>query len=81
MRTAFQGMMETAAPFLPDIDLCFNTHDEPRVIVPSEDMSRLVDKAKRVNMAAALSRAPDTLRNSFSRAEELNDGTRFEGIV
>ncbi|EFW98516.1 capsule associated protein [Grosmannia clavigera kw1407] len=80
-REALQGMLKPFLEHLPDMDLCFNTHDEPRVVVPHEDMARLVAMAKQKTMpaAAAAADSPGTLRNSFStRMPGLNDGSRFE---
>lgn len=80
-REATQGMLKPFVEHLPDMDLCFNTHDEPRVVVPHEDMARLVATAKDRAMpaAAAAADSPGTLRNSFaSRVAGLNDGSHFE---
>ncbi|KAI1828339.1 hypothetical protein F4861DRAFT_489756 [Xylaria intraflava] len=75
-REATAGMMEKFLKWLPDMDLCFNLHDEPRVVVPHDDMARLVRKAKEVNMPAANKAEP---RNAFTENPKgLNDGTRFE---
>ena len=80
-REATQGMLKPFIQYLPDMDLCFNIHDEPRVVVPHEDMVRLVTTAKDVNMAKARANAesPGTLRNQFTkRVKGLNSGSRFE---
>lgn len=80
-REATQGMLKPFIQYLPDMDLCFNIHDEPRVVVPHEDMVRLVKTGKDVNMAKAKANAetPGTLRNQFSkRVHGLNSGSRFE---
>ncbi|KAA8573054.1 hypothetical protein EYC84_003591 [Monilinia fructicola] len=58
------GMMKSFLKYLPDMDLCFNIHDEPRVVVPYDDLARLVHIAKDQNMPNANSiEAP---RNSWS---------------
>lgn len=76
-RNATQGMMRQFIQYLPEMDLVFNIHDEPRVIVPHEDMARLVHRAKHVNMPAANSVLQP--RNSFTlRPKGLNEGSRFE---
>ncbi|KAI1426741.1 hypothetical protein F5Y12DRAFT_783779 [Xylaria sp. FL1777] len=75
-REATAGMMGKFLKWLPDMDLCFNLHDESRVMVPYEDMARLVQKAKEVNMPAANIPNP---KNAFTeKPKGLNDGTRFE---
>lgn len=43
---ATAGMMASFVEWLPDMDLVFNRHDEPRVIVPDSDLSRYVAKAQ-----------------------------------
>ncbi|KAK5990145.1 Beta-1,2-xylosyltransferase 1-like protein [Cladobotryum mycophilum] len=76
-QNATKGMMEKFIKYLPDMDLAFNIHDEPRVMIPHDDLSRLVDKAKKETMAAL--NANTRLVNDFSaRAPELNDGRSFE---
>ncbi|KAI0866744.1 hypothetical protein F4860DRAFT_454891 [Xylaria cubensis] len=75
-REATAGMMGKFLKWLPDMDLCFNLHDESRVVVPHDDMARLVQKAKEVNMPAANIPNP---KNAFTeKPKGLNDGTRFE---
>ncbi|KAK3322455.1 hypothetical protein B0H66DRAFT_474246 [Apodospora peruviana] len=74
---ATKGMMAPFVAWLPDMDLAFNIHDEPRVIVPHDDMVRLVEKAKGVNMPAA--NAVAAPRNGFTaKPRGLNDGTKFD---
>ncbi|KAI1754354.1 hypothetical protein F4782DRAFT_494125 [Xylaria castorea] len=73
---ATAGMMGKFLKWLPDMDLCFNLHDESRVVVPHDDMARLVQKAKEVNMPAANIPNP---KNAFTeKPKGLNDGTRFD---
>lgn len=70
------GMMEKFVKYLPDMDLSFNIHDEPRVIVPHDDLSRLVAVATDESMPAALKTSAP--KNQFStRPDDMNDGTRF----
>lgn len=76
-QNATKGMMEKFVQFLPDMDLAFNIHDEPRVVVPHDDLARLVDRAKHTNMPAANAVAAPA--NDFSpRAPELGPGGGFE---
>ncbi|KAI3337500.1 glycosyltransferase family 90 protein [Xylariaceae sp. AK1471] len=75
-REATAGMMGKFLKWLPDMDLCFNLHDESRVVVPHDDMARLVWRARDVNMPAANIKNP---KNAFTQKPKgLNDGTRFE---
>lgn len=74
-RDATEGMMKPFVAHLPNMDLAFNIHDEPRVVVPDNDMSRLVDTAKNKNMKMA--NAVTNPRNTFTKPKGLNDGTYF----
>ncbi|KAI1331086.1 hypothetical protein F5Y16DRAFT_360494 [Xylariaceae sp. FL0255] len=75
-REATAGMMGKFLKWLPDMDLCFNLHDESRVVVPHDDMARLIQKAKEVNMPAANIPRP---KNEFTlHPEGLNEGTKFD---
>lgn len=75
-RDATEGMMKPFLAHLPNMDLAFNIHDEPRVVVPYDDMARLIDTAKNKHMKAANSVANP--RNQFTRRPKgLNDGTFF----
>ncbi|KAL2271818.1 hypothetical protein VTJ83DRAFT_1189 [Remersonia thermophila] len=65
MAEALVGMLEGFVEWLPDMDLAFNTLDEPRVVVAGEDMARLV--ARGMAKAAELGRrGGDGARNDFS---------------
>ncbi len=69
------GMVKDFVQYLPDMDLPFNIHDEPRVVVPHDDLSRLVATAKDIAMPAAFQNTAP--RNSWSpRAADMDDGTR-----
>jgi hypothetical protein len=73
------GMMDKFVEYLPDMDLAFNIHDEPRVVVPHDELSRLVDVAKTKNMPAAF--ANSGYKDAFSpRPKDLNSGERVEEV-
>lgn len=78
-RDATVGMMKDFVQYLPDMDLVFNSHDEPRVIVPSEDLRRLVDVAKdRVIPSAFQNQSPT---NAWSeRPRDVNKGDRIDEV-
>lgn len=79
MQNAINGMMENFIQYLPDMDLCFNVHDEPRVILQHDDLTRLVFNAVEVNMRATNS--VEKPRNEWSsRPTDMNDGRRIEEI-
>ncbi|KAI4112826.1 MAG: hypothetical protein LQ338_008269 [Usnochroma carphineum] len=73
------GMMERFVKHLPDMDLPFNVHDEPRVVIPSDDLSRLVAIAKDKTMPVSFTNPSP--KNSFSlRPADLGDGKRFNEV-
>jgi Glycosyl transferase family 90 len=79
MQDAIKGMTEKFIQYLPDMDLCFNVHDEPRVILQHDDLARLVSIAVDVNMRSA--NALEKPRNEWSRRPaDLNDGRRIDEI-
>ncbi|KAJ5625543.1 hypothetical protein N7510_001852, partial [Penicillium lagena] len=78
-RDATVGMMAQFVKYLPDMDLVFNMHDEPRVVIPTEDLQRLVQKAKDQVLPAAFKGTSPT--NSWSaRASDLNKGDRIDEV-
>lgn len=73
------GMMKQFMEFLPDMDLAFNIHDEPRVVVPHDELSRLIEIAKDKNMPLAF--ANQSPRNAFSiRPKDVSKGLRIEEV-
>ena len=79
LQTAAEGMMVKFDKYLPDMDLCFNIHDEPRVVVPYDDLVRLVKTATEVNMPAA--NAVEKPRNSWSpRPPGVTDGRGMDEV-
>ncbi|KAF7715171.1 Beta-1,2-xylosyltransferase [Penicillium ucsense] len=78
-RKATVGMMKDFVKYLPDMDLVFNTHDEPRVVIPSEDLERLVQTATDHVIPAAFNQR--TVTNAWSpRAADLNKGDRIDEV-
>ncbi|RDW89478.1 hypothetical protein BP6252_01510 [Coleophoma cylindrospora] len=78
-REATVGMMKDFVKYLPDMDICFNIHDEPRVVVPHDDLARLVRSAKEVQMPKA--NAVAAPRNTWSlRPKDMNDGSRIDEV-
>ncbi|KAL4911241.1 hypothetical protein BDW74DRAFT_164799 [Aspergillus multicolor] len=78
-REATLGMVKDFVRYLPDMDLAFNAHDEPRVIVPSEDLQRLVAIAKESAIPNAFQAR--SLVNAWSaRPEDLNKGDRIDEV-
>lgn len=76
LQHAAVGMIESFVQYLPDMDLAFNMHDEPRVVVPHDDLNRLVVKAITKEMPAAFGNASP--RNSFSsRPSDVTAGPRI----
>lgn len=78
-RNATHGMLQRFLEYLPDMDLAFNIHDEPRVIVPHDDLTRLVHKAKHEYMPAANANTRPV--NDFSKTSpELSSKMVFEQV-
>ncbi|KAG5922142.1 hypothetical protein E4U42_005591 [Claviceps africana] len=50
---ATTDMLAKFVQHLPDMDLAFNIHDEPRVVLQHDDLARLVSKAKTGDMSAS----------------------------
>ncbi|KAL9111432.1 MAG: hypothetical protein Q9227_004109 [Pyrenula ochraceoflavens] len=76
-REATEDMLKGFVQYLPDMDLAFNVHDEPRIVLPSDDLSRLVDQAK--EHMATLGNASGGLKNSWSKSPpDMGDGTRIK---
>lgn len=70
------SMLANFVKYLPDMDLPFNVHDEPRVIVPSDDLSRMVATAKDKTMP--ISFTTPLPRNAWSpRPADVDDGKSF----
>ncbi|KAI9931868.1 hypothetical protein ASPWEDRAFT_25280 [Aspergillus wentii DTO 134E9] len=78
-REATAGMMKKFVQYLPDMDLVFNTHDEPRVVVPSEDLERLVSIAKNHAIPASFNN-PSPSNAWSARPSDLNKGDRIEEV-
>lgn len=73
------GMMEKFLQYLPDMDLAFNIHDEPRVVVPHDALSKFIQTAKTESMPAAFGNT--ALNNAFSpRPKDLNNGQRIAEV-
>lgn len=78
-REATVGMMKDFVKYLPDMDLVFNTHDEPRVVIPGEDLERLVQTA--TDQAIPASFKGKTPTNAWSpRPSGLNKGDRIDEV-
>lgn len=76
IQQALRSMLEGFAKHLPDMDLAFNLADEPRVIVPHDELARLVRSALDGDVASA-SQATSP-RNSFSpRPKDVDNGKRI----
>lgn len=69
------------APFihlLPDIDLAFNIHDEPRIVVPHGELSQLLELAQKKNMPAAFRNPGPYNKFSPNKVAALGDGLSFK---
>jgi hypothetical protein len=74
------GMMQQFLQFLPDMDLVFNIHDEPRVIVPHDRLAQLVHVAQNERIPRAFANAAP--KNTFSsRPKDMNDGKSIDEVT
>ena len=71
------GMMKDFVQYLPDMDLAFNIHDESRVVLPHEDLAKLVKKAIDEALPSALAN-PMPMNSWSPRPSDLNDGSQFD---
>jgi Glycosyl transferase family 90 len=75
---AIVGMLQSFVHHLPDMDLAFNLHDEPRVILQHNRLSKLMDAADRT-MPSSLGNASPL--NSYSaRPQDMNDGSVIDEV-
>ena len=73
---ALRGLVEDFVEDLPDLDLAFNAHDEPRVVVPHDQLTLILEKAQ--NVRATLE-ARDTYYSIFSdRPADITTGDRMK---
>ncbi|KAL6709316.1 hypothetical protein ACN47E_001723 [Coniothyrium glycines] len=70
------GMMKKFVHYLPDMDLGFNIHDEPRVMVPQNLLSPMINKA-RDEVLSRVAKVVTPLNAFSARPDDLNDGTQF----
>jgi hypothetical protein len=76
---ATTGMMKDFVQYLPDMDLGFNIHDEPRVVVPNDLLSSMIAKAQDEVLPRAAKNS-DPHNNFSKRPKDLNDGKRFDEV-
>jgi hypothetical protein len=76
-RDATKSMLSGFIEYLPDMDLAFNVHDEPRVVLQHDDLAHHVAIAKDKNIPIAY--AKQRLVNGWSpRPSDLGDGDRLK---
>lgn len=80
LQQAAVGMTEQFIDYLPDMDLAFNIHDEPRVVVPHDELSRLVDIALGTNLPAAAAYASPNNAFSSRPADVSSHGKRMAEV-
>ena len=76
-RNATKDMLTNFVGYLPDMDLAFNVHDEPRVVLQHDDLVRYVQTALNISIPHAYNNVQ--LSNKWtSRPADLGDGTRIK---
>lgn len=78
-RDATLGMIKDFVKYLPDMDVVFNVHDEPRVVVQAEDLARLVSIATDKIMPAAFTN-PSPKNTWSEKPADMNDGRRIDEV-
>jgi hypothetical protein len=69
-RDGMKMIIDKFAKYLPDIDMAFNVHDEPRVVVAHEQLSRMVSLGREAQNQ--LARTSST-RGTFSKREYVSE--------
>lgn len=68
------------AESLPDMDMVFNMHDEPRVIIPHDDLARLLQRGHQVRKTIIKDKSP--VSNTWSSpAQDLIQGFLNDSII
>ncbi|EXJ78694.1 hypothetical protein A1O1_09096 [Capronia coronata CBS 617.96] len=76
-RDATPVMLQEFVQYLPDMDLAFNIHDEPRVVLQHDDLLHHVQVATDENMPKAY--GSQSLNNKWSpRPADLGEGIRIK---
>lgn len=76
--TATVEMITPFARWLPDMDLAFNRNDESRVLIPHEDLERMLLVARKATQSVRP--ADDTSSNRFTKAPDLTDGLSYKEV-
>lgn len=72
-------LVDSFVHLLPDLDVAFNQHDEPRIIVPHDELSRMVSYAKDSVLPRSLSKTSHT--NEFSlRPKDMSPDARIPEV-
>jgi hypothetical protein len=73
------GMLQGFAKHLPDMDLAFNIHDEPRVILAHDTLSQMIEVALDEKLPAAFEN--ERPKNAFSsRPKDMNNGKSIDEV-
>lgn len=76
-RDATYRMLDGFIEYLPDMDLAFNIHDEPRVVLQHDDLAHHVSVAKDQNIPRSY--ANQRVQNQWSaRPSDLGEGNRIK---
>ena len=81
---AIQSMVAPFVHLLPDMDLAFNVHDEPRVVVPHDELEQMVSLGRETqsrfqshkNLVDGFSQTPEELKEEISETPR----SRFHDI-
>ncbi|KZZ91335.1 Lipopolysaccharide-modifying protein [Ascosphaera apis ARSEF 7405] len=71
---ALEGMTVNFLEWLPDMDLAFNINDEPRIVIPSDELNTLHQRGVQEIMKLA---GETELKGFSSRPKDVNKGDRW----
>ncbi len=80
MRDALRGMMVPFINNLPDMDLAFNIHDEPRIILPQEDLTRVLAEAELAKGVLRTVAKEGGLLDAYTHKEDIRDARGWTDV-
>lgn len=72
--SATKEMTSAFSQWVPDMDIAFNVNDEPRIVIPHEDVERLNSLATEAIQSVRPS------KNRFTRPVDLNNGQSYDRV-
>jgi len=73
--TATKDMISSFAHWLPDMDLPFSVNDEPRVLIPHQDIERMM------SLAETITQSVRPRSSTFTDPNDLNNGETYDRVT